>query len=256
MLTAALEALVVDLDSDHGETVAGEHLGDPGAHRAEPDHSDGGELAGRRGGIGCGGAHGAHPPTRSARPTARFLTPLTTALDAARSAGEGGHVVGTAPRQGDARHHRGRSSGSRRRPARDGSPGRAGRSPTLWRSTRAPARAGTSAVPTTQDVGGGVGSRRAVPLPRVLGTPDHDVAAARDHVRRAVLGQPPLLEARPARPRPPARARGSTDGSPASVREPSPEQFDHQGTFRQVGQRHAGSRCLRRPPPAPCSHAR
>ena len=55
VLAAALEALVVDLDADHGEAVAGEDLGDAGAHRAEPDDADRGELAGRRRCFGGGG---------------------------------------------------------------------------------------------------------------------------------------------------------------------------------------------------------
>ena len=51
VLATALEALVVDLHPDDRETVAGEHLGDPGTHRPETDDADRGELAGR-GGFG------------------------------------------------------------------------------------------------------------------------------------------------------------------------------------------------------------
>ena len=54
VLATALDGLVVDLDADHREAVAGEHLGDAGAHGAQPDHADGGELAtgvGRRGPV-------------------------------------------------------------------------------------------------------------------------------------------------------------------------------------------------------------
>ena len=45
VLAPPLEALVVDLDPDHLVAVAGEHLGDSGAHRAEADHADRGEFA-------------------------------------------------------------------------------------------------------------------------------------------------------------------------------------------------------------------
>ena len=48
MLAPARHALVVQLDPDHGEPVAGEHLGDPGAHGAETDDADGRERAGLR----------------------------------------------------------------------------------------------------------------------------------------------------------------------------------------------------------------
>ena len=51
VLTTALERLVGDLDPGDVEAVAGEDLGDPGAHRAEPDHADPGELALR--GLRC-----------------------------------------------------------------------------------------------------------------------------------------------------------------------------------------------------------
>ena len=51
VLAAALEGLVVDLHAGHGEAVAGEHLGDAGAHRAEPDHADRGEVAGLLPGV-------------------------------------------------------------------------------------------------------------------------------------------------------------------------------------------------------------
>ena len=46
VLAAALDAAVVELDADHGVAVAGEDLGDAGAHGAQADHADGGELAG------------------------------------------------------------------------------------------------------------------------------------------------------------------------------------------------------------------
>ena len=49
VLAAALEALVVLLDADDGEAVAGEDLGDAGTHGAEADDADGAEGArGRR----------------------------------------------------------------------------------------------------------------------------------------------------------------------------------------------------------------
>ncbi len=46
VLAAALDALVVELDADHGVAVAGEDLGDAGTHGAETDDADRGEGAG------------------------------------------------------------------------------------------------------------------------------------------------------------------------------------------------------------------
>ena len=40
---AGCDAGLGDLDADHLHAVPGQHLGDPGAHRAEPDHADPGE---------------------------------------------------------------------------------------------------------------------------------------------------------------------------------------------------------------------
>ncbi len=48
VLAAAGHRLVVQLDTDDGEPVAGEHLGDPGTHGAEADDPDGRERAGLR----------------------------------------------------------------------------------------------------------------------------------------------------------------------------------------------------------------
>ena len=46
VLAAALERVVVQLDTDHLVAVAGEDLGDAGAHGAESDHADGGGFTG------------------------------------------------------------------------------------------------------------------------------------------------------------------------------------------------------------------
>ena len=54
---AALELLVGLLDADDVEPVPGEDLGDAGAHRAEADDTDRGELSG----------HGLESPTIAAR---------------------------------------------------------------------------------------------------------------------------------------------------------------------------------------------
>ena len=48
VLAPAGHRLVVQLDADDGEPVAGEHLGDAGTHGAEADHADGRERAGLR----------------------------------------------------------------------------------------------------------------------------------------------------------------------------------------------------------------
>src|SRR4029078_9421580 len=53
MGATTLELVVGLLDTDDGEAVAREHLGDAGAHRAEADDADRGELSG----------HGPDPPT-------------------------------------------------------------------------------------------------------------------------------------------------------------------------------------------------
>ena len=45
VLAAAVERLVVDLDADDGEAVAGEHLRDAGTHGAEADDADRLEVA-------------------------------------------------------------------------------------------------------------------------------------------------------------------------------------------------------------------
>ena len=74
VLATALDGLVVDLDADHREPVAGEHLGDAGAHGAQADHADRGELATGvgRGGLRAAARHGADPPMQPRRPTARW----------------------------------------------------------------------------------------------------------------------------------------------------------------------------------------
>ena len=73
VLAAALDALLVDLHADHVEAVAGEHLRDAGPHRAEADHADGGEVAGRL--VCCRGhAHGGH---RLTRPRSRAVSNFT-----------------------------------------------------------------------------------------------------------------------------------------------------------------------------------
>ena len=65
VLAAPRDGLVVDLDADHGEPVAGEHLGDPGTHGAEADHADGveGPSGGGRGGLREGARHARHRVT-------------------------------------------------------------------------------------------------------------------------------------------------------------------------------------------------
>ena len=57
VLAPAGHRLVVQLDTDDGEPVAGEHLGDPGTHGAEADDPDGRERAGLRRLL----SHGAEP---------------------------------------------------------------------------------------------------------------------------------------------------------------------------------------------------
>ena len=74
MLAAAGRGLLIELDADDGEPVAGEDLGDPGAHRAEADDPDrlegAGGLSGFRGrraghvGIVSWVAPPRHPPYR------------------------------------------------------------------------------------------------------------------------------------------------------------------------------------------------
>jgi hypothetical protein len=61
VLTAALDALVVLLDTDDLEALAREHLGDTGAHRAETDDPDRLEGARGRGGLCSGVSHAVHP---------------------------------------------------------------------------------------------------------------------------------------------------------------------------------------------------
>jgi hypothetical protein len=46
MALGALEARLVVLDADDVQPRSREHLGDPGAHRAEPDNTDLAELPG------------------------------------------------------------------------------------------------------------------------------------------------------------------------------------------------------------------
>ena len=53
VLTAAGDAVVVDLHADDGVAVAGEHLRDPGTHGAQSDNADGLEVT----------CHGPHPAT-------------------------------------------------------------------------------------------------------------------------------------------------------------------------------------------------
>ena len=88
VLATALDGLVVDLDADHREAVAGEHLRDAGAHGAETDHADRGEVAGRLRGAA---RHGRSPtgPARRGCSTPRDVVagrPTRAASDTARAA--------------------------------------------------------------------------------------------------------------------------------------------------------------------------
>ncbi len=97
MLPAHGQGVVIDLDPDHPVAVAGEDFGDAGAHRAEPDDADRGELA----------CHGMHPPTPV---IGSAVTHLTRAPGASPRSGQrgSGRVDCPAERRRDGRGVSGR----------------------------------------------------------------------------------------------------------------------------------------------------
>ena len=76
--------VVVDLDGDHVDPVAGEHLHDPRAHRPESDHTHTGEVT-RHGRDPCRGAPGVTRGRRRDAPhPGRWVTPRSRTRDAVR----------------------------------------------------------------------------------------------------------------------------------------------------------------------------
>ncbi len=71
VLAAALERLVGLLHAHDVVTVAGEHLGDARAHRAQPDHADAGKVP------SSAFAHERHPVMRPGACAVRYFTART-----------------------------------------------------------------------------------------------------------------------------------------------------------------------------------
>ena len=172
----AVDGLVVELDADDVEAVAGEDLRDSGAHGAESDHADGAEVT----------SHGPHPSTRLRDAGCVSGHPSTSAHDlvcAAPGEGHPGAAVAVAvddvadPFQPHLRAQRPQPD-----PVADHA--------AVGQRRHQPGR-------SIEDRRGRLGRGRPVPVTLLeRATHDHPVAA-RDDVRRTRVVEPPAVDLGP-----------------------------------------------------------